>query len=346
MTRRRTFLIGSLALGGAAVLGGHRAAARAVPAGGASGEARAAEGAGASTRSRVVVARDRSLRVAPARIDSDRLSRLLDDAMLRYFDVDHPLDAWRRVITPDEVVGLKVNCLAGRGLSTTVALVEAICERLRGIGVPDRRIVIWDRQNSDLEDGGYTIATRGSGVRCFGNDLAGFEPELVSFGSACSLVTKTVTRLCDAVINLPVLKDHGITGVTGALKNLFGAIHNPNKYHLGLGDPYVPDVYCLPPIRNKVRLTIVDALTAQYEGGPSFLAHWSWPYDGLLVGADPVALDRTCWRIIEAKRAQQGMPTLHEAGRQPTYIATAADAAHRLGTNDPARIDLVEYERS
>jgi len=139
-----------------------------------------------------------------------------------------------------------------------------------------------------------------------------------------------------------VLKDHGIVGVTLALKNLFGAIHNPNKYHLNVGDPYVADVYMLPPIRQKVRLAICDATTAQFEGGPSYMPQWSWPFNGLLVARDPVALDYTGWRIIEQKRAEKGMRPLKAEGRAPAYIATAADSAHRLGTNDPGRIERVE----
>jgi uncharacterized protein (DUF362 family) len=148
--------------------------------------------------------------------------------------------------------------------------------------------------------------------------------------------------VCDAVINLPVLKDHGIAGVTLALKSMFGAIHNPNKYHSNAGDPYVADVNMLTPIRSKLRLHICDGLNAQYEGGPSFMPQWMWPFNGLLVARDPVALDYVGWKIIEKKRAEAGMKPLSELKREPTYIATAADAAHGLGTCDPARIERVE----
>ena len=37
-----------------------------------------------------------------------------------------------------------------------------------------------------------------------------------------------------------------------------------------------------------------------------------------------------------------GLKTLAELGREPRYIATAADARHALGTNDPDRIDALE----
>ena len=172
--------------------------------------------------------------------------------------------------------------------------------------------------------------------------MLGYEDELAVYGDAGSRMSRTLTQVCDAVINLPVLKDHSITGVTIALKSMFGAIHNPNKYHISAGDPYVADVYMLPPIRQKVRLTICDATTALYEGGPSFMPQWTWPYNGLIVGLDPVAVDYTGWQIIEKKRAEKGLEPLSKVRREPSYIARAADARHAIGTNDPARIDVVE----
>jgi uncharacterized protein (DUF362 family) len=284
-----------------------------------------------SAPSKVVVARD-----------AGGALKLLDKAMQAFFDCDSPVEAWKQVVRPGEVVGLKVNCLSGRGNSTSVALVEAVAERLQQAGIARKNIVVWDRLNSDLEHAGFRPGVRSGGIRYVGNDEAGYEEELSTFGSAGSLVAKTLTRTADAVINLPVLKDHGIVGVTMALKNMFGAIHNPNKYHPNGGDPYVADVFALPEIRRKVRLTICDAITAQYEGGPSYMPQWTWPFNGLLVARDPVALDTVGWRIIEEKRAEKGMKSLKAAGREPKYIATAAGAAHRLGTNDPNRIRRVD----
>lgn len=291
-------------------------------------------------RSRVVIARDAKIRTTAASFDSTRVAQLLDRALQASFDCDSPLEAWRKVVRPGEVVGLKVNCLGGRGNATHPELVEAITERLRQAGIT--QIVIWERQNSDLEHARFKIAEHGSGVRCFGNEVLGFEDDLATFGKAGSLLCRTLTQVCDAVINLPVLKDHGIAGVTLALKSMFGAIHNPNKYHSDACNPYVADVYALPPIRRKVRLHICDGLNAQYDGGPSFMPQWMWPFNGLLVSRDPVALDYTGWKIIEQKRAEVGAPSLREQKREPAYIVTAADAAHQLGTCDPKRIERVE----
>jgi uncharacterized protein (DUF362 family) len=292
------------------------------------------------SRSKVVIGRDPQLRTSGSSFDSDRLLKLLDRVIQATCDRDNPVEAWRRVVRPGEVVGLKVNCLAGKGISTNVPLVEAICERLQQAGIRD--IVIWDRLNSDLERARFHVKERGGPIRCFGNDALGYESELSAYGSVGSLLSRTLTEVCDAVISLPVLKDHGITGVTMALKNVFGAIHNPNKYHLDVGNPYIPDVNMLSPIRAKFRLHICDAFTAQYEGGPSFMPQWTWPFNGLLVARDPVALDYTGWQIIERQRAAKGMKSLKAMKREPVYIATAADAAHRLGTNDPGRIEVVK----
>lgn len=298
--------------------------------------------AAAAEKSKVVIGRDPGLRGGGRSPDSARVLKILDRAMQSFYGGDSSIDAWRNVARPGEVVGLKVNCLSGKGAATSTVLVEAICERLQQAGIPQNDIVIWDRLNSDLESAGYRVASRKDRIRCVGNDTAGYDNELTVFGSAGSLLSNTLAHTCDAVINLPVLKDHGIAGVTLALKNLFGAIHNPNKYHIDAGDPYVADVNMFPAIRRKVRLTICDGLMAQYEGGPSYMPQWSWPYNGLIVARDPVALDYTGWQILERKRAEKGMKPLRELHREPVYIATAADARHRLGTNDPNRIGVVE----
>jgi uncharacterized protein (DUF362 family) len=296
----------------------------------------------AREKSKVVRSRDPQLRGAGSSLDSGRLLKMLDRVVQALYLTDSPLEAWKKVARPGEVVGLKVNGLAGRGVSTSVLLVQVLCERLQEAGIPQKNIVIWDRLNADLESAGFRVASHQHRIRCFGNDTLGYEEELATYGSVGSCVSKTLTQVCDAVINLPVLKDHGIAGVTVALKNMFGAIHNPNKYHLNAGDPYIADVNMLPPIREKLRLHICDATTAQYEGGPSYMPQWTWPYDALLMSRDPVALDYTGWQILEQKRSEKGMKSLRALGRAPEYIATASDAHHRLGTSDPSKIEVVE----
>jgi uncharacterized protein (DUF362 family) len=123
---------------------------------------------------------------------------------------------------------------------------------------------------------------------------------------------------------------------------MYGVVERPQDLHAGGCNPAIADLNCIPVIREKVRFTIGDAISSVYDGGPSFHPERLWYPNALIVGEDRVAVDRTAWQMIERKRAEAGVPTLEAAGRPPSYIATAADAAHNLGANDPQRIHLME----
>ncbi len=276
-----------------------------------------------ATRSRVIQISGQDVRRGNI-LNQDIIAKMLDQAISHLYQTDQMGQIWKNLFSPQDVVGLKVNCLSGARASTHSLLTEAVIERLREAGIPAGNIIIWDRMNRDLENAGYKINLKNRNkVLCFGNDAAGFDDQLYMNGSVGSLITRTLTRICSAVINLPVLKDHGIVGVTLSMKNFFGAIHNPNKYHHNGGNPYVADLYELDIVRRKTRLTICDALDAQYEGGPPFKPQWNWPMNSLLVAVDGVALDRIGWDIIESKRREMGFPSLKETGRSPEYILTA-----------------------
>jgi uncharacterized protein (DUF362 family) len=296
----------------------------------------------ALAKSRVVIARDAMLRGVGTTVDSRRMLSLVDRAMQALFDRDNPIETWKKLVRPGETVGLKVNALGGRGLSSNLQLVEAICERLQEAGIKASDIVVWDRDSDEMEHVGFHAATGGNRVQCFGTDRVDYEPELAMYGSVGSRLSKILTQRCNVLINVPVLKDHDGAGVTIALKNMYGVIHNPNKYHPNGCNPYIADLNMLPEIRSKMRLTICDATTACFEGGPGYKPEYSWKNNALMVSQDPVALDYTGWQIIERKRAEKGLNTLEGDKRAPHYIATAADPQHRLGTNDPRRIAVVE----
>ena len=310
----------------------------------------AAQGQPSSAKSRVVVARDPALRGSGTAVDAQRLTVLLDRAMQALFESDRATApspegvraAWRRIASPNDTVGLKVNTLGGRGISTSVELVEAICERLQQAGVPARNIVVWDRITDELERAGFSISIGGDRVQCYGTDRVDYEDDLSAWGSVGSRLSQILTRASTVLINLPVLKDHDGAGVTIALKNMYGAIHNPNKYHPNGCDPYVADLNMLPEIRSRMKLAICDATTAMYEGGPGFKPEHSWKCNSLLVAQDAVALDATGWQIIERKRAEMGLKSLEAEKRAPRYLATAADSEHRLGQCEPGRIAVVE----
>ena len=299
-----------------------------------------------SDKSKVVIARDAALHGADSQPDGQRVLNLLDKAMATYTSRDKPVEAWKKIVPPDvlsgKVIGLKVNGLGSKGIATHPALIMAVAERLQQAGVKPGNILVWDQNAHFLEATGMTINTDPSRMRCTSSDVAGFEDEESSWGTARIRITKILTRECAMVINLPILKDHQMAGVTFALKNMFGVVDKPFTLHANNCNPGVADLNCIPVFRAKIRFTIGDAISSVYDGGPGFHPERLWYPNALVVGEDRVALDTIAWRLLEKKRAEAGMPSFAAAGREPKYIATAADDAHRLGTNDPARIKLVE----
>jgi len=256
------------------------------------------------------------------------------------YDVADIAEVFAQKFQPHDRVGIKVNCLSGRRMSSHLAITTTLIKTLNKIGIPNSQIYVWERLTSDLRGGGYPVQNNGKGPVFAGCDVLGYDSELTIYRSIGSFFAKPVSSLCTATINVPVLKDHGIVGVTLGMKNMFGAIHNPNKYHHNFGDPYVADLYSHPNISGKIRMTIIDALDVQPEGGPPFQADWCESYGGLLISDDPVALDRYGWKMIEEMRTEKGLPSLKDAGREPTYIHTAATLG--LGTDDLEQIDLRE----
>ncbi len=297
-------------------------------------------------KSKVVIARDASLHGAGAQPDEQRVLNLLDRAMAAYTGRQKPVDAWKSIIPASilagKTIGLKVNGLGGRGISTHAALTLAIAERLQQAGVRAGNILVWERDARSLAACGMTVNTDASRVRCYGNDVGGYEDAPVECGPVQVRLAKILTRECAMVINLPILKDHEMAGITFSMKNMYGVVDKPFVLHGNHCNPGVADVNAIPAVREKVWFTIGDAISSVYDGGPGFHPERLWYPNALVVSEDRVALDQTAWQMIERKRAEAGAPTLEVSGRRPDYIRTAADAAHRLGTNDPGRIRLVE----
>ena len=331
MKSRRQFL--KQAAASAVVLGSGRAA---------DGLALAAQAAqhAQSGKPTVILARDPALE--SGQLEEKRVLELLDRAMAAYTGRDVPVEAWKRVVPPGVVIGLKVNGLGGRGISTHAVLVQAVAERLQQAGIPAGKILVWDRNARDLEACGMTINTNAGKLRCFGSDVSGYDGREESCGPARIRFSNILARECGFVISMPILKDHGMSGMTFSMKNMYGVIDRPFLLHANYCNPGVADLNALPLVRNKVGFTIGDALTCVYQGGPEFKPQYLWRSGALIIGQDRVAVDSVALRMLERKRASAGLPSLAADGRAPAYIFTAADANHRLGVDDLNRIRLVE----
>ncbi len=291
-------------------------------------------------RGKVAVARGKGFLQQNGSVDQSLLQQAIHQGLMALTREETPSSAWSRLFRPSDKVGIKLNCLAGRGLSPRPEFVQCLVQGLRLAGIPDENIIIWERQGRELQRAGFQINRDGQGVKCFGTDSlpgGGYESRIESSGSVGSCFSRILSEMCTAVINVPVLKDHDLSGLSGGMKNFYGAIHNPNKYHDNSCDPYIAELNQHRYIKEKVRMTVYDALVAQYHGGPGLKGGWIWPFDGILMSGDPVAVDRIAADIIDEKRLASGMKSLKEEGREPTYIQTAARFG--LGEGDPGRIE-------
>ncbi len=298
-------------------------------------------GTSAGMRGRVVVLRDAGLARKDGEQRADMTLRSVTKAMERLTG-RKGVDSWRAVFQPGDRVAIKVNALGGPGIATRPEVAMAIAAGIQTAGIDPDQILIWDRSTDELRAAGFTIRERGSGPMCFGTDRLGYEPIPSVHGSIGSCFSRIITRWATALVVVPVLKDHDLSGVSLSMKNLFGLIHNPNKYHDSACSPYLADLLGHPDVQKRMRLVVCDALRAQCHGGPSHAPKWSWAYGGLLMGTDPVAVDRIGAEIIEERRRELGLPSLAEEGRPPVHIAVAHDKG--LGEGRVELITVHEME--
>lgn len=293
-------------------------------------------------RSRVVIVKSVGAWTAAGELDPGAVARLFARGLSLLADEREDVRAAAAIFRRADRVGIKVNTIGGRALSTRPEVAEALASWLLRGGLEAKSVVIWDRTTRELRDAGYETGAARSGVRAFGTDAggAGYETGLVAHLNVGSLYSRILTEFLTASISLAILKDHGLAGVTAGLKNYFGAIHNPNKYHDDRCDPFVAEVFDAPPVKTRHRMTVIDALTVQYHKGPSYHARWAARPGTLIFSRDPVAADSVGWRLIEELRAAAGLPTLAAEGREPVYLKTAERMG--LGRADAADIETIE----
>ncbi|MCD6161957.1 MAG: DUF362 domain-containing protein [candidate division Zixibacteria bacterium] len=278
--------------------------------------------------------------ISNGKINHDEAVKMLEMGLDVLSPTGVSYDLINRLFPQKHTIGIKVNALAGSKMSTLPELVYVLADIICKAGHDKNKIIVWDRKEAELKRAGYKINTSGNGCRCFATDTkgAGYSKKLYSHKSIGSLVSKIQTDICDSMINFPVLKDHSIAGLSGCLKNYFGVIHNPNKYHGDLCNPYQADLFSMDIVKSKQKLAIFDAVWVQYNGGPGYLSQWTVEYKAVLISTDAVALDTVAAKIIDNLRTNNGLKTLKECGREPAGVFDAGK--EELGCAD---LDNIEW---
>ena len=87
--------------------------------------------------------------------DSARVRTMVDRLVLATTGKDSVPAAWRSLVDPKDIVGIKISATGGASGSTHHAVVATIVEGLKAAGVPVGNILVWDRDSEDLENAGY-----------------------------------------------------------------------------------------------------------------------------------------------------------------------------------------------
>ena len=245
-------------------------------------------------------------------------------------------DAWRQFFTPGMRVGLKINLLGRPLLYTAREVTEAVAAGAISAGVTPSNVIVWDRHADHFGPTVYKPGTGRLGERIKTGGRYDNTRLLQSSGGPCPLDT-TVAET-DVTVNLPVMKDHGGSGVTLSLKNIaFGCYSHHRQAHNGNCDPYIAEAYQHYLTQTRVPLIVLDATSACFDDGPQpGNPDVIWRDNAIYVATDPVALDVVCRKVILDKRKAA---RLSDKFRQSRHIETAADKG--LGIPDPGRIDLV-----
>lgn len=282
--------------------------------------------------------------------------------------------AWLQFVGPEDIIGIKVNPIAGKLLSTSHAVTQSIVKQLEEAGISREKLIIWDRRQEDLENAGFTQAAY-PGVtfmatecydenKSFINSSGAFYseemidkehfyyadingeydaytmPYMVN-GGKNSYFTKICTQKVTKIINVPILKNAG-TSVTACMKNIaFGSISNTARLHKDLWHDTCANVCAFPPLRDKVVLNILDGILGCFDGGPAANPQFICQYKTLLVGTDPVAVDRIAFDVVTAKRIEEGIQSEPKViGLK--YMEIAQEL--KLGIADRSKIELKEID--
>jgi hypothetical protein len=144
-----------------------------------------------------------------------------------------------------------------------------------------------------------------------------------------------------ALVNVRPVRTHHWAGIGSCIKNYIQFVPRPSEYHADACAD-LAKIWDLPGIKGKTRLNILCALQPQFYGrGASYFdRRYVWPYKGLLIGTDPVAVDAVGAHLLQKKRiAYFGED--RELDVQPTHIGVA-DKKYHLGVSDLNRIHLIK----
>jgi len=156
-----------------------------------------------------------------------------------------------------------------------------------------------------------------------------------------SFYADILAKRCTKIINVPVLSDSALTGLYGTMASLaIGSVDNHRRFtgppHYG--DTAIAEILDKDVMRNKVVLHVLDALIAQYAGGPKFNPQFTKSIGALYLSRDPVAIDASVWQMLNRWRKESQVDPMPP----PRYIKTADQ--YGIGNAHPDNIDMIKVQ--
>lgn len=311
--------------------------------------------------------------ISENKINYDAVYDMVSRGLLQLTGESLLKNAWLKFVKPNEKVGLKVNPVAGPTLTTSTEITQVIINQLIESGIPKENILIWDRREEQLFEAGFTNE-KFPGIKIIGTErgengsmydkngiLYGERmidkewyywadceekydsatiPYMVNEGKY-SYFSKIATQMVDKIINVPILKNAG-SSVTLCLKNLaYGVTTNTGRLHKQLWAETTAEVNAFPPLRDKVVLNIVDGIKGCFNGGPGANPQFFTEYKTVLIGTDPVAVDRIGYDIVIKKRIEENIQK-EDNPRGRIFMELAEKLG--LGTADIEKIQLQKID--
>jgi hypothetical protein len=145
---------------------------------------------------------------------------------------------------------------------------------------------------------------------------------------------------CTALISMPALKGHWLTGIGTVIKNYIMYSGRPSNYHQEKSAK-LGEIWLIPEVKSKTRLVLVDAIHPLCDKGPQSDPRYKWAYNGLIAGTDPVAVETVCLKVLTEKRhALRGEPWPISP---PPICVEAADKVYGLGTSKLEEIKIAHF---
>jgi len=152
-TTRRAFLKHSATFAGGAWVLGH------------TGWARRALGPAPESRVVSVAASDM---LVETKYNPAAVGRAFDAGMKELTGEKTAAGAWSSLFSPDDIVGIKINCIGAPRISSSLASINATIAGLKSSGVKENNIIIWDRVDREFQRTGLAVNKGPTGVRVMG----------------------------------------------------------------------------------------------------------------------------------------------------------------------------------